>query len=174
MENMPPITPEITPAPTPMPTNTPAPTPPPGRDEDRSDLSVLWLLLTALLAAALTVLRFVLTAPARVAAKYRNPGDQLLIWYRASEQALTCMGVAPQQGEAPATYLWRAHEALGGRVNLTSLGRGVCMARYSGRRLKPAAAKKAEKTYRALLSQMKPMQRIRMHRMRFTQGLRLE
>lgn len=165
-------TPEITPAPTPVPTNTPVP--PPKQDQDKND-PPLWLLpLLFISAAAAIIARFVLTTPSRVAARYRNPGDQLLIYYRACEQALSCMDITPQPAEAPASYLWRAHEALGKKVNLTSLGRSLCMARYSGRRLKPAAALKAENTYYALLNQMKPLQRIRMHLLRFKQGLHLE
>jgi len=167
-------TPEITPAPTPIPTPEPTNTPPPpkGRDDREPPLWLLPLALLALLAAV--VARFALTAPARVASRYRSPGDRLLIFYRACEQALICMGVEIRQGEAPASYLWRAHEALGGKPDLTQLGRSLCMARYSGRRLKPAAALKAENTYYVLLDRMKPMQRIRMHLLRFRQGLRLE
>lgn len=167
-------TPEITPAPTPVPTDTPSPTPPPRLDRDKDDPPLWWLPLLLLAVAAAVIARFVLTTPARVAKKFRNPGDRVLIFYRACEQALCCMGITPQPTEAPATYLWRAHEALHGRVNLTNLGRTLCMARYSGRRLKPAAALKAENTYYALLSLMKPMQRIRMHLMRFRQGLKLK
>ena len=166
-------TPEITPAPTPVPTDTPSPTPPPRQDEDK-DLPLWWMPLLLLAVLAAVIARFVLTTPARVAKKYRNPGDRVLVFYRACEQALGCMGVSPQQGEAPATYLWRAHEALHGKVNLTQLGRSLCMARYSGRRLKPQAALRAENTYYALLSQMKPMQRIQMHLLRFKQGLKLD
>lgn len=165
-------TPEITPAPTPVPTSTPTPVPPPKTDRDEPPL--WWLPLLLLAAVAAVTARFVLTTPARIAKKLRNPGDRVLVFYRACEQALCCMGVSPQQGEAPATYLWRAHEALCGRVNLTQLGRSLCMARYSGRRLKPQAALKAENTYYALLDQMKPMQRIRMHLLRFRQGLKPE
>ena len=166
-------TPEITPAPTPVPTDTPSP-PPEKPDGDKGD-PPLWLLPLLLIAAlAAVIARFVLTAPARVASRYRNPGDQLLIYYRACEQALACMDIVPQPSEAPASFLWRAHEALHGKVNLTSLGRGLCMARYSGRRLKPAAALKAENTYYALLNQMKLSQRVRMHILRFKQGLHLE
>ena len=130
--------------------------------------------LLLLAAAAGIIARFVLTTPARIAKKYRNPGDRVLVFYRACEQALICMGVSPQQGEAPATYLWRAHEALCGKVNLTQLGRSLCMARYSAKRVKSSAALKAENTYYALLSLMKPTQRIRMHLLRFRQGLKQE
>lgn len=163
-------TPQITPAPTP----TDTPSPPPPQHEDKND-PPMWLLALLLIAAiAAVIARFALTAPARVASRYRNPGDKLLIYYRACEQALSCMDIVPQPAEAPASYLWRAHEALEGRVNLTFLGRSLCMARYSGRRLKPVAALKAENTYYALLSEMKLTQRVRMHLLRFKQGLRLE
>lgn len=165
-------TPKITPAPTPVPTAEPTPTPPAPKDDPDTPPHLIAWLLSLLLAIAVT-LRFVFTAPPRVAQRYRNPADQLLVYYRACEQSLCAMGIAPQSGEAPATYLWRAHEALSGRVNLTGLGKAVCLARYSGKRTKPQAVHKAEKTYRSLLASMKPLQRIQMHLVRFVRGIHL-
>ncbi|MBQ7886712.1 MAG: transglutaminase domain-containing protein [Clostridia bacterium] len=163
-------TPEITPAPTPMPTPTPTALPAP--PEDDSDIPPLLLaLLMLLLLVLLAALRLMLTAPARVASLYRNPGDQLLIWYHALAQALTCMGLPLLPGEAPATYLLRCQEALGSRVALMKLGKALCVARYSSRRLKPAAAEKAKQTYRAVYALLTPAQKLKLHAHRFARGL---
>lgn len=162
-------TPEITPAPTPLPTQSP---PPDGQDGPHARWP--WLLLALLLLAALVALRLYLTAPARVAARYRKPGDQVLVWYRATQQALSCMQLPPLPAEPPASYLLRAQEALSGRVTLTALGKALCIARYSDKRLKPAAARKAEAAYRAVCALLTPTQRLRMHVLRFVRGIRLE
>ena len=167
-------TPEITPAPTPVPTPTPSPSAPPTppEEDDKDFPPLLWLLLLVLL-AALIALRFALTAPARVAARYRAPDDQVLIWYHACRQALMCMDLPLRPGEAPASYLLRCQQELCGRVMLMHLGQSVCVARYSARRLKPAAARKAEETYRALYGQLTLSQKLRLHIHRFVRGLSL-
>ncbi|MBR4039430.1 MAG: transglutaminase domain-containing protein [Clostridia bacterium] len=167
-------TPEITPAPTPAPTPSPTSTPsaPPPADDDHSDPSSLLLALLALVVLILLIaLRFALTSPARIAALYRNPGDQLLIWYIACRQALSAMGLPLRPGEAPATYLLRCQEALNGRITLIKLGKALCMARYAGRRLKPVTSKKAESIYRAVYALLTPAQRIRLHVHRFIHGI---
>lgn len=170
-------TPEITPAPTPGPTPepTPAPPEPPKAPDNPDDRLPPWLLplLVLLLLAALIAARMAYTSPARVAGRYRNPGDSLLIWYRASEEALLCLGVTPQPGEAPASFLLRAQEALGGKPTLLPLGRALCVARYSGRRLKPAGTRQAEKTYRALLARLNARQKARLYARRFVRGTKL-
>ena len=129
------------------------------------------MLLILLLLAAL---RFYLTAPSRIAARCRNPGDQLLVWYGALGQALQSMGLPIQPGEAPATYLLRCQEALGSKAALLSLGKALCMARYGGKRLKPAAVEKAEKTYRIVCAMLTPVQRMKMHLHRFVRGIRID
>lgn len=180
------------PTPTPEPTPTPSPTPAhsdpsvtptpeitvppaPPQDDPADPPPLLWA-LPALLAAliALIALRLYLVSPARVAAGMRNPGDQVLVWYGATRQALSCLGLPLLPGEAPATYLLRAQEALGGRVPLITLGKALCIARYSSRRLKPAAAQKAERTYRAVYALLTPAQRLRLHAHRFLHGIRQE
>ena len=127
-----------------------------------------------MLLAALIALRLYLVSPARIAAGIRNPGEQVLVWYAAARQALTCLGLPLRPGEAPATYLLRVQEALGGRVTLITLGKALCIARYSAHRLKPAAAQKAEKTYRAVYALMTPMQKFRLHAHRFLHGVKPE
>ena len=169
-------TPEITPPPTPTPSATPTPTAPPAppRDDPSDPPPLLWLLLALVLLAALIALRLYLVSPARIAAGIRNPGEQVLVWYAAARQALTCLGLPLRPGEAPATYLLRVQEALGGRVTLITLGKALCIARYSAHRLKPAAAQKAEKTYRAVYALMTPMQKFRLHAHRFLHGVKPE
>lgn len=164
-------TPEITPAPTPSPTPT-APVPPP-KDDDHNPPSPLLFLLLFLLIILLIVLRFALTSPARVAALYRSPGDQLLVWYLACSQALASMELPLLPGEAPATYLLRCQDAIGSRAALMPLGKALCIARYAGRRLKPSAPQKAEKTYRAVYALLTLRQKIRLHAHRFVHGLSL-
>ena len=165
-------TPEITPAPTPQSTPQPTPTLPPVPDKDdpsfpSSALAILLLLLLLVL----IVLRFVFTAPVRVAARYRSPDDQVLVWYHALAQALASMDLPRLASEAPATYLLRCQEVLGSRIMLMKLGKSVCVARYSPRRLKPAAAEKAEETYRAVYAQLTLIQKLRLHAHRFVHGL---
>lgn len=166
-------TPPITPAPTAVPTPSPSPSAPP---EDRDPPSLppwLFLLLALLVAAALIGLRLALCAPARVAARYRNPGDSLLIWYRATEEALVCMGLPPLAGEAPATYLLRAQEALSGKVRLLDMGRALCVARYSRMRLKQKHARIGQRAYTGVLALMTIRQRIRMYLRRIRLGMKL-
>lgn len=162
-------TPEITPPPTPAPTPTPTAPPKPPQDDPSVPPLLLALLPLLLLLAAL---RLYLVAPARVAARLRSPNDQVLVWYRAVGQALACLGLPLRPGEAPATYLLRAQEALGGRVTLIGLGKALCIARYSSHRLKPTAAQKAERTYRALYALLTPAQRLRLHAYRFLHGVK--
>ncbi len=166
-------TPPITPAPTQPPTPAPSdPPPPPDREDDPPLPPALWLLL-ALLLLALAALRLHLVSPARVAASVRSPNDRVLVWYRASAQALAALGIAQRPGEAPASYLLRAQESLSGQVPLLRLGKDLCVARYSGKRLKPAAAERAERIYRALCARMTLSQRLRMIAARFVRGLPL-
>ena len=159
-----PITPPPTPAPTPPPDETP---------EEPEDHAPLWALLLLLLAAALIGLRLALCAPERAARRYRNPGDSLLIWYRATEEALLCLGITAQPGEAPASFLLRAQEALGSRVKLLKLGKALCVARYSGHRLKAAQVACGRDAYRAVLGCMTIRQRLRLYTRRVRFGMKL-
>lgn len=169
--------PEDTPTPEPdAPTPTPdvSPTPPPKDDDPPRDppkrLFPLLILLLLVLAAAL---RLFFCAPAQVAKRQKNANDALLVWYRAVEEALLCMGLAPLSGEAPASFLWRAQNELHDAVKLTGLGKALCVAQYSGRALKHTQPERACKVYAALLAQMKPMQRLRLYARRFIRGLKL-
>ena len=161
-------TPPITPAPTPLPTPTAPPAP--ERDEPEFPAFAVLLLLLALLAAIIAA-RLLLTSPAHVASRYRSPDDQLLVWYHALTQALLILGLPLLPGEAPATYLLRCQEALDGRVTLMKLGKALCIARYSARRLKPASAEHAQKTYYAVYALLTPAQKLRLHVHRFVHGL---
>ncbi len=169
-------TPEITPAPTPQPTSTPSPTPPvPNRQRDDHDTPMrLFALLAILLLTVLVALRLYLCAPARVAARYRNPGDRLLIWYRSIEEALLCMGVVAQPGEAPASFLMRAQQALPTKVSFAPLGKALCVARYSRHRLKAVHADKAQQTYGRVFAMMTPAQTLRFFARRIRYGIKLQ
>jgi len=167
-------TPEITPAPTPQPTPIPTPDMPPPPDQDHPDFSgSLLALLLLLVLIVLAALRLAFTAPAQVASRCHNPGDQILVWYCALSQVLACMDLPRLPGEAPATYLLRCQEALNGRVMLMKLGKSLCIARYSSRRLKPVAAQKAEAVYHAAYALLTPRQKLRLHVHRFVHGLPL-
>lgn len=170
-------TPPITPQPTSVPTPTPQPTmpPTPPEDDDPSDfLQALIIALILLLLAVLCAVRAFLTSPSYLAAACRNPGDALLVWYAASMQALAAMGITLQPGEAPATFLARAQDVLGGKVRLMPMGRALCAARYSRHRLKDVHAQRAEESYRQLLTLLTPLQRIRMHLYRFRFSVKAE
>ena len=173
-------TPEITPQPTPTPSPSPAPTPlptpeptPPPEDQDKEPSAFLWLLLLLAAAVLMAALRLYLCTPARLARRQRNTADALLIWYRAAEQALECLGITAELGEAPASFLLRAQETLGGKPQLTRLGRALCISRYSRHKIKHAALDAAQALYAALLKRMTLRQRITLLRIRLVRGLRL-
>lgn len=168
-------TPEITPTAQPPHTPAPSPTPPIPRDDGRDNLPP-WVsaILLLLLLVVLIAVRLILTSPARAAQRLRKPADQLLIWYRATEEALRQLGIAPQPGEAPATFLLRAQETLGGKPPLIALGKALCLARYSAHRVKPASCEKAEKTYRAVLEKLTPLMRLKLYARRLVRGIKAE
>lgn len=167
--------PDSTPTPEPdAPSDTPTPTPPPSDDEPpRDPPHWLWPLLLLLLLVLLAALRLYLCAPAQVAGRQKNANDALLVWYRAAEDALLCMGIAPLPGEAPASFLWRAQGELHDAVKLTGLGKALCVAQYSGRTLKRTQPERAQKVYAALCAQMTPRQKLRLFARRFIRGIRL-
>lgn len=167
--------PDSTPTPEPdTPSDTPTPTPPPSDDEPpRDPPHRLWPLLLLLLFALLAALRLYLCASAQVAGRQKNANDALLVWYRAAEDALLCMGIAPLPGEAPASFLWRAQGELHDAVKLTGLGKALCVAQYSGRALKRTQPERAQKVYAALFAQMTPRQKLRLFARRFIRGIRL-
>lgn len=167
--------PDSTPTPEPdTPSDTPTPTPPPSDNEPpRDPPHRLWPLLLLLLLALLAALRLYLCAPAQVAGRQKNANDALLVWYRAAEDALLCMGIAPLPGEAPASFLWRAQGELHDAVKLTGLGKALCVAQYSGRTLKRTQPERAQKVYAALFAQMTPRQKLRLFARRFIRGIRL-
>ena len=152
----------------PTPAPTPSPTPPPEPPQDsRTPLLILLLL------ASLASLRLYAVSPGAISARQKRSNDALVVWYAAVLQALAAMGIRPAPGEAPATFLLRAQEQLGGKPKLTQLGRALCIARYSGHRLKATQVGYAGQTYRALVRGMKLTQRMRMHAVRFLKGLKL-
>ncbi|MBR5560156.1 MAG: transglutaminase domain-containing protein [Clostridia bacterium] len=168
-------TPEITPQPTPVPTPAPTPTPPAPPRDGKDDMPP-WVtaILLLLLRVVLIAVRLILTSPAYAAQRLHDPSDRLLIWYRATEEALRQLGIAPKPGEAPATFLLRAQEELGGKPPLISMGKALCVARYSGHRLKAASCEKAEKTYRAVLEKLTPVMRLRLYARRIVRGMKAE
>lgn len=173
-------TPEMTPEPTPLPTdepqNTPKPTIPPespDQNDSNSPNQAIIALLLLLLITAIIALRLYASAPARVAGRMRKTNDQLLIWYSVCSEALLCLGLPVLPDEAPATYLDRAQNALGGTPVLSGLGQAVCISRYSAHRVARTQVQKAEKTYHALLRRMKPMQLIRLYARRILRGTRI-
>ena len=127
----------------------------------------------ALLIALAATLRLFFCAPAQVAKRQKNANDALLVWYRAAEDALLCMGLSSLPGEAPASFLWRAQCELHNAVKLTGLGKALCVAQYSGRTLKPIQPERARKVYAELLAQMTFRQRLRLYVRRLIHGLRL-
>ena len=76
-------------------------------------------MLILLLIALAATLRLFFCAPAQVAKRQKNTNDALLVWYRAAEDALLCMGLSSLPGEAPASFLWRAQCELHDAVKLT-------------------------------------------------------
>ena len=161
--------------PAPSPTPEVSPSPPPGDNEPPRNPPPAWLwpMLILLLIALAATLRLFFCAPAQVAKRQKNANDALLVWYRAAEDALLCMGLSSLPGEAPASFLWRAQCELHDAVKLTGLGKALCVAQYSGRTLKPIQPERARKVYAELLAQMTFRQRLRLYVRRLIHGLRL-
>ncbi len=160
--NTPDATPTITPTPE---QNTPAPTPapsiPPTPPDDPSVPPALWGLLLFILIISCAALKLFFCAPERVAARKKSSGDALLAWYAAIEEELFCLGITPAVGEAAATFLWRAQQALD--LPLTNLGKALCLVRYSPHRLSRAQVADAKPVYRALLERMTLLQKLRLY-----------
>ena len=87
-------------------------------------------------------------------------------------QALTAMGIRPQSGEAPASFMERAQTTLGGKPPLVGLGKALCISRYSAHTLARVQVGKAEKTYRALLARMTVRQKAHLFTARLVHGLK--
>lgn len=170
-------TPQITPAPTPEPTIEPTPeqTNPPRPPQDKSNPThkALIALIALLVLALLIALRLYCTAPARIARRMRRSNDQLLVWYRACEEALLCLGIPALSGEGPASHLARAGEILGGKPDLSGLGKAICIARYSAHKVARIQVQKAEKTYLALLKRATPLQKTKLYVRRLVRGVHL-
>lgn len=92
--------------PAPSPTPEVSPSPPPGDNEPPRNPPPAWLwpMLILLLIALAATLRLFFCAPAQVAKRQKNANDALLVWYRAAEDALLCMGLSSLPGEAPASF----------------------------------------------------------------------
>ncbi len=165
-------TPSITPAPTLMPTATPKDAPEhtsPNRDLPLLTLLALFMLI---LLALLIMLRFRWTSPENLAARQHSAADALLVWYRAIEDALSCMGIHSAPGEAPATFMQRAQKQLNHIVPLGQLASALCIASYSDHQLKTAQVEHAEKLYHALLKVASHRQRVKIVLRRFFRGIR--
>ena len=185
--NPPENTPSPSPSPTPSPapdnaSDTPTPTPevsptplPDDSDDNPPPRPPAWLrpLLFLLLLIAAAALRLFFCSPAQVAKRQKSANDALLVWYRATEEALLCMGLAPLPGEAPASFLWRAQNELHDAVKLTGLGKALCVAQYSGRALKHTQPERAHRVYDELLAQMTLGQKLRLWARRLVRGLPL-
>ena len=83
------------------------------------------------------------------------------------------MNLPPLPGEAPATYLLRAQEALSGKAALLDMGKALCVARYSRMRLKQKHAKLGERAYADVFALMKPQQKLKMYLHRIRHGMKL-
>lgn len=169
-------TPSPSPTPTAAPSSTPAvppsPTPPPDSpDEPPHTPRFLLPLLLLLLLVAAAALRLYLCAPATRCAREDSANSQLLIWAAAITQALACMGIRAAPGEAPASFLLRAQEQLGGQPPLTRVGKALCIAAYSSYRLKPSQVEHAGRVYRALVGRMTLRQRLSLYAGRLLRGL---
>lgn len=171
------VTPTPTIAPTPSPTPAPEPTPTPVPDEPPEEppedmpRALLFALFALLVLALLIALRLWLTSPRRLALRQRSARDALLIWYCAIRQALSCMSICAAPGEAPATFLLRAEQALSGNPLMTPLGKALCIARYSSRKPKSSQVKSAGETYRALLRRLTLRQKIGLYAQRLLHGI---
>ena len=82
------------------------------------------------------------------------------------------MGIVAVQGEAPASYMERAQNELGGKPVLSTLGKALCISRYSPYRLARVQVERAQRTYRQLLERLTPLQRLRLYWRRLLHGLR--
>lgn len=163
-------TPTMKPTPTPTPAITPMPTPPENEPPQPPASPLLWLSLLLLLALALLALRLRLTSPFYLSGRQESAGDKLYIWYLAACQALLALGIRKETGEAPASFLARAEAATG--IDLTALGKSLCLSRYSAHKLKAQRAEQAEAAYRALCRKLGISGRIRLACMRLLLGFK--
>ncbi len=171
-------TPRLTPTPSPAledtPSPAPSPTPPPKPDDPDKPNPFKWIVIAALLLLlALIVWRLYSAAPSVAVSRVRLTNDALLIWYAAIAEALRAMGIVPDAGEAPATFLHRAQQQLGGQIELLRLGRGVCAARYSRHKLSRKQLEHAQAVYAALLERLSLVQALRMYARRLVMGRRI-
>ncbi len=159
-------TPSPTPKPTPSappsvtPTPSPAPTLPPETDPPENRFQPWILLLLLLLLVLLAALRLYFAAPAVRAKREKSSNRRLMIWYSAVLEVLRQLKLTPSPGEAPATFLARAGKQTDREDLLDRLGKAVCIAQYSGKRVAARQVRSAEKAYLVLLHHLSPVRRI--------------
>lgn len=198
-ENTPEPSPEPTPEPTPShaPDNglpedeptlqpeedliTPQPTSeitPPEQQQDpgAEDLPefLIGLLLAVLLLALLAALIFrreYTTRPSVIAAKQRDSGSALLVWYRAMLDLLSVCRLEPQPGETPIAASRRLAASDPAYAAYAQLSEIVAVCRYSGSEPNQSALELAQNAYAGLLRTLPAGVRIRWALRRFFRGL---
>ena len=126
---------EPTPPPGPDAGETTAPPEPDGVDDPDDDRHIWpWILAILLCAAliALLVWRERATRPETVAARRAEPGEKLLVWYRALLAVLEGSGLGPKGGETPMAAARRLHDANSDWEGALQLAEVVAACQYGG------------------------------------------
>jgi len=144
----------------------------PGAD-DRPDLlwKILLVLLLLALLAAFVLWREYMTRPATIAARQKDAGTTLLVWYRAALDLLSVCRLEPQPGETPIAAARRLAAAEGRWSAFAQLSEVVAVCRYSGSEPNASAITLAQKAYADLLGSMPAAVRMRWHLRRMLRGL---
>ena len=81
------------------------------------------------------------------------------------------MGLRRQESESLLAFAQRAEQTLGKEVRFMPLVRAICLLQYGNRAVQPDWTRRAERCYRALCRNLRPVQRMRMLARRVVYGL---
>ena len=145
--------------------------------EKDQNLSWLWILLAALVLAALIALlvlwvrrRLIATDPLRMCRATRSGAAAALILYRAMLTLLAQTGLAPMSGETPEAFASRAVQALP-NDDYERFVSDVVRSRYSGKPLTRQTLEAGRRAYLAFLNSMRRSEKLRYTLRRVLHGI---
>ena len=145
-------------------------------EKDRN-LTWLWILLAALVLAALIALmvlwvrrRLIATDPLRMCRATRSGAAAALILYRAMLTLLAQTGLAPMSGETPEAFAQRAVQAMP-NDDYERFVSEVARSRYSGKPLTRQTLESGRRAYLAFLNSMRRSEKLRYNLRRVLHGI---
>ncbi|MDY5219771.1 MAG: transglutaminase domain-containing protein [Eubacteriales bacterium] len=145
-------------------------------EKDRN-LTWLWILLAALVLAALIALmvlwvrrRLIATDPLRMCRATRSGAAAALILYRAMLTLLAQTGLAPMSGETPEAFAQRAVQAMP-NDDYEHFVADVVRSRYSGKPLTRQTLEAGRRAYLAFLNSMRRSEKLRYTLRRVLHGI---